>query len=45
MLIRHHGGIKGITMGGVEFLVSKYADDTSLNLDGSRESLENCINS
>ena len=30
-------------MGGVEFLVSQYADDTSLILDGSRESLENCI--
>ena len=43
ILIRGHGGIKGITMGGVEFLVSQYADDTSLILDGSRESLENCI--
>ena len=43
ILIRRHGGIKGITMGGVEFLVSQYADDTSLILDGSRESLENCL--
>ena len=31
-------------MGGVEFLVIQYADDTSLILDGSRESLENCLN-
>ena len=43
ILIRCHGGIKGITVGGVEFLVSQYADETSLILDGSRESLENCL--
>ena len=42
-LIRRHQGIKGITIGGIEFLVSQYADDTSLILDGSRESLVNCL--
>ena len=42
-LIRRHGGIKGITIGNVEFLISQYADDTSFILDGSLESLDNCM--
>ena len=42
-LIRRHQGIKGIAISGVEFLVSQYADDPSLTIDGSRESLVNCI--
>ena len=41
--VRQHEGIKGITIGNVEFLVSQYADDPSLNLHGSQESLENCM--
>ena len=41
-LIRRHGGIKGIKIGNVEFLISQYADDTSI-LDGSLESLDNCM--
>ena len=43
ILVRQHVGIKGITIGNVEFLVSQYADDTSFILDGSQESLENCM--
>ena len=42
-LIRRHGGIKGIKIGNVEFLISQYADDTSFILDGSLESLDNCM--
>ena len=39
-LVRQHDGIRGITIGNVEFLVSQYADDTAFILDGSVESLE-----
>ena len=42
-LIRQHDGIRGKTIGNVEFLVSHYAYDTSFILDGSQESLENCM--
>ena len=42
-LIRRHGGIKGIKIGNVEFLISQYADGTSFILDGSFESLDNCM--
>ena len=40
-LVWQHDGIRDITIGNVEFLVSQYADDTFI-LDGSQESLENC---
>ena len=43
ILVRQHDGIKGITTGNVEFLVSQYADDISFILDVSQESLENCM--
>ena len=43
ILVRQPGGIKGITIGNIEFLVSQYADDTSFILDGFQESLENCM--
>ena len=43
ILVRQQDGIKGITIGNVEFLVSQYADDTSFILDGFQESLENCM--
>lgn len=43
VLIRHHEGIKRVKLGNVEFLVSQYADDTSIILDGSYESLKNCL--
>ena len=42
-LIRRHGGIKGIKIGNIEFLISPYADDTSFILDGCLESLDNCM--
>ena len=41
ILVRQHGGIKGISIGNVEFLVSQY--DTSFILEGSQESLEKCM--
>ncbi|MCU7801464.1 MAG: hypothetical protein KZQ70_15365, partial [gamma proteobacterium symbiont of Lucinoma myriamae] len=43
-LIRNHKDIKGIKMGNTEFLISQYADDTSIILDGTKKSLENCMN-
>ena len=39
ILVRHNDEIKGITIDDTEFLISQYADDTSLILDGSPESL------
>ena len=41
-LIRRPDGIKSITIGNVEFLISRYADDTSFILDGCLVSLDNC---
>ena len=32
-----------LTIGNVEFLVSQYVGNTSFILDGSQESLENCL--
>lgn len=43
-LIRNNDGIRGIRIGNVEVLISQYADDTSIILDGTKTSLENCLN-
>ena len=39
ILLRHNDQIKGITIDDVEYLLSQYADDTTLILDGSARSL------
>ena len=39
ILICQNDKIRGINIDGKEFLISQYADDTSLTLDGSHESL------
>ena len=41
--IRHNKNIKGIHINGTEFKISQYADDTSLFLDGSTESLNQTL--
>ena len=40
ILVRNSKEIKGITIDDTEFVLSQYADDTSLILDGSPESLD-----
>ena len=40
---RKNDNVKGITVNDKEFLASQYADDTTLILDGSEESLETCL--
>ena len=40
ILLRKNENIKGITIEDSEFLISQYADDTTLILDGSPESLD-----
>lgn len=40
ILIRNNDKVKGITIDNSEYLISQYADDTSLILDGSPESLD-----
>ena len=40
ILVRKSREIKGITIDDTEFVLSQYADDTSLILDGSPESLD-----
>ena len=40
LLIRKNKNIRGIEVGGKEYLVSQYADDTSLTLDASELSLK-----
>ena len=43
VLIRNNDNIYRVKKGGVEFLISQYADDATLVLDGSEKSLENCL--
>jgi len=38
LLIKNNKNIKEIKVGDIEYLVSQYADDTSLILDGSEQS-------
>ena len=40
ILVRKNEGITGITIDDTEFLISQYADDTSLILDGTPETLD-----
>ena len=42
-LIRKNDNVKGITVNNKEFLASQYADDTTLILDGSGESIKTCL--
>ena len=42
-MVRKNPNIKGISLGVTEVKISQYADDTSLFLDGSKESFEYCI--
>lgn len=43
MLLKQNNDINGINIDNIEFLVSQYADDTSLLLDGSERSLRNTM--
>lgn len=43
VLIKQNKNINGIKVNTVEFLVSQYADDTSLLLDGTEQSLRNTM--
>ncbi|MEM6816943.1 MAG: reverse transcriptase domain-containing protein, partial [Bacteroidota bacterium] len=43
LMIRQNSNIKGYSIKGVEFKISQYADDTSLFLDGSKDSFDTCI--
>ena len=42
-LIRNYKAIKSIKMETTSFVISQYADDTTLILDGSKKSIENCL--
>ena len=41
--IRQNKNIKGIHINGTEFKISQYADDTTMFLDGSTESLNQTL--
>ena len=43
ILIKSNNNVKGIEVGYKEFVISQYADDTSLILDGSETSLNNAL--
>ena len=43
-LVSQNSGIGGITIDGLEFKITQYADDTTLFLDGSLQSLQNALN-
>ncbi len=42
--INYHTSITGIMIDNSEYLTSQYADDSTIALDGSPDSLENCLN-
>merc|ERR1712240_66749 len=44
LMFRKHGNIKGITLKEEETLLSLFADDTSIFLDGSENSFQNTFN-
>lgn len=44
IMIRKNKNIKGIKIAGMETVISQYADDTTLFLDGTEESLTNSLN-
>ena len=39
--LRLHKGIKGITIGSIEYLISQFADDTDLYLSYEQETITN----
>ena len=43
-LIRKNPDIKGVRVNGEEYLISQYADDTSLTLDATEKSLRTALN-
>ena len=43
-LIKHNSNIKGVRINDVDYLVSQYADDTSLFLEASEKSLKSTLN-
>lgn len=43
VMIRNNKNIKGIYVGSKEYKISLYADDTTLFLDGSKDSFEYCV--
>lgn len=43
ILLRNNDNIKGLKINGKEYIISQYADDTSLTLDGSQKSLINTV--
>jgi exonuclease III len=42
--IRNNPDVKGITIGGIEHKLTQFADDTTLFLDGTKDSLQAAIN-
>ena len=44
VLIQNSKEIKGITIGNTEYRLTQFADDTTLIMDGSRESLQAALN-
>ena len=44
ILITYNDKIVGIKLNNTEFKLSQYADDTTLILDGSQQSLQNALN-
>ena len=44
LLMTHNKDISGITIDGNEFILTQFADDTTLFLDGSQESLQAALN-
>ena len=43
VLIRNNNSIKRIHIANYEVIISQYADDTSIILDGSEQSLKACL--
>ena len=42
-MLKQNAAINGIKIGDVEYLLSQFADDTTIILDGSQQSLETAI--